>query len=273
MRECGSACSVLLTFGRCGAYAADPDADSTAAGWAEAYASSDDARQQALAECHSRGGGSGCIVRVWGCNGPVVKEELNLERAARRQIQRGLRATGFNPRQRGWRGTRATGYLDGAAADVRRSAAVSGPAVALSAPPAVATGQQPSSSGAPAAAATATAEFGGSALAVNHEQHGDARWRPGTVFRDCDVYPEDVVMPGGDLALGRYEVTLLGEYLGVYLGKGKVRNVRQDARLVTEERTGKCGKKRLDTWSSIAARAIAIGGFVAIPTRPESAHD
>ena len=34
------------------------------------------------------------------------------------------------------------------------------------------------------------------------------RWRPSEVFRDCDVCPEMVVMPGGRLALGRYEVTV-----------------------------------------------------------------
>ena len=33
------------------------------------------------------------------------------------------------------------------------------------------------------------------------------RWPPGEVFRDCDVCPEMVVMPGTRLALGRYEVT------------------------------------------------------------------
>ena len=40
---------------------------------------------------------------------------------------------------------------------------------------------------------------------------GHARRRPGEVFRDCDECPEMVVMPGGGLALGRYEVTV-GEY-------------------------------------------------------------
>ena len=35
-----------------------------------------------------------------------------------------------------------------------------------------------------------------------------ARWPPGTAFRDCEVCPEMVVLPGGDLALGRYEVTV-----------------------------------------------------------------
>jgi sulfatase modifying factor 1 len=34
---------------------------------------------------------------------------------------------------------------------------------------------------------------------------------PGTVFRDCESCPEMVVMPGGRVALGRYEVTV-GEY-------------------------------------------------------------
>ena len=38
----------------------------------------------------------------------------------------------------------------------------------------------------------------------------DAR-APGMVFRDCDACPEMVVLPGGGLALGRYEVTV-GEY-------------------------------------------------------------
>ena len=31
---------------------------------------------------------------------------------------------------------------------------------------------------------------------------------PGEVFRDCDVCPEMVPLPEGDVALGRYEVTL-----------------------------------------------------------------
>ena len=39
----------------------------------------------------------------------------------------------------------------------------------------------------------------------------DAPRRPGEVFRDCEACPEMVVMPGGGVALGRYEVTV-GEY-------------------------------------------------------------
>ena len=40
---------------------------------------------------------------------------------------------------------------------------------------------------------------------------GEAHQQPGEMFRDCDECPEMVVMPGGRLALGRYEVTV-GEY-------------------------------------------------------------
>ena len=40
------------------------------------------------------------------------------------------------------------------------------------------------------------------------EEERAARWPPGGVFRDCEMCPEMVVLPGGDLALGRYEVTV-----------------------------------------------------------------
>ena len=129
LQECGAGCSVVLTFGRCAAYAADQDAGSTAVGWAESFDSAAGARQAALSECSFRGGGSGCTVRVWGCNGPVVEEGLGLNQAARQQIQQGLQAAGFAPGGadglfgprtraaiRNWqsaRGVRSTGYLDG----------------------------------------------------------------------------------------------------------------------------------------------------------------
>ena len=150
LQECGSDCSVVLTFGRCAAYAADQDANSTAVGWAESYDSATGARQAALAECRSRGSGTGCMVRVWGCNGPVVEEDLGLSAATRRQIQLGLRSAGFDPGGadglfgprtraaiRRWqqsRGGRATGYLDDAAVAALRSVAASQPAAASAAP-------------------------------------------------------------------------------------------------------------------------------------------
>ena len=136
LQECGPGCSVVLTFGRCAAYAADQDADSTAVGWAESFDSAAGARQAALSECSSRGGGSGCTIRVWGCNGPVVEEGLGLNQAVRRQIQEGLRADGFDPGDvdglfgprtraaiRSWqsaRGARSTGYLDGSQVEALR---------------------------------------------------------------------------------------------------------------------------------------------------------
>ena len=48
------------------------------------------------------------------------------------------------------------------------------------------------------------AAFGGAAVV-------DAPRRAGDVFRDCEECPEMVVLPGGGLAMGRYEVTV-GEY-------------------------------------------------------------
>ena len=283
--ECGAGCSVVLTFDRCGAYAADQDADSTAAGWAEAYDSAASARAAALSECRARGGGSGCIVRAWGCNGPVVEEGLGLDRAARREIQLGLRAGGFDPGGadglfgprtraaiRGWqtsRGARATGYLDSPSAEALRPAGRSGPAVAAATTPTAvpvqapaATAEQetvfwqsianstnpaefeaylaqfpngvfsalararlsPLESSGPAAGAAGT-RVGGAATAapgvrVPGRRPGataaapvaaDAPLRPGEVFRDCAECPEMVVLTGGRMALGRYEVTV-GEY-------------------------------------------------------------
>ena len=302
--ECGSGCSVVLTFERCAAYAADQDANSTALGWAESYGSAAEARGAALSECGSRGG-SGCIVRVWGCNGPVVEEGLGLDRSARREIQQGLQGQGFDPGGadgmfgprtraaiRNWQtsqGARATGYLDGTSVAGLRSS-VAGqttfrqreqPAAGASARPSATAvaAARPSASGAPPAAQQGTAEqenlfwqsivnstdpadfeayleefpngvfrrlaqnrlaalrspandrpasvgrpsggvgspgtgsrvsgaggaaFGGAAVV-------DAPRRAGDVFRDCAECPEMVVLVGGALALGRYEVTV-GEY-------------------------------------------------------------
>ena len=47
----------------------------------------------------------------------------------------------------------------------------------------------------------------------------DAPRRPGEVFRDCDGCLEMVVLPGGGLALGRYEVTV-GEYRAFAVATG-----------------------------------------------------
>ena len=146
-----------------------------------------------------------------------VEDGLGLDRAARRQVQEGLQAAGFDPGGvdgifgprtrsaiRRWqtsRGARATGYLDGVSLAALRPSmagqptsrerelagvAAASPAAAAS-PPAVSAAQQQS----PPASARV-----------------DAPRRPGDVFRDCKECPEMVVLAGGDLAMGRYEVTV-----------------------------------------------------------------
>ena len=95
------------------------------------------------------GGGSGCIVRAWGCNGPVVEEGLGLDRATRRLIQQGLGVEGFDagvadglfgPRTRAairsWqsaRGARSTGYLDGPQVEALRGRGGSQPSASAGA--------------------------------------------------------------------------------------------------------------------------------------------
>ena len=214
LRECGAGCTVVLTFGRCGAYATQEGDAGTTYGWGESRDTADDARQRALAECRSRGGSS-CSVRVSGCNGPAVEESLGLDRAARRRIQVGLRDAGFDPGApdglfgprtraaiRSWQAagdSRATGYLDSAAAEALRSSGPSGPAPTVDAPSAA------------DVAAVAGAAADSDAATVDETAPGGGTRQPGAVFQDCDACPEMVVMPGGRLALGRYEVTV-GEY-------------------------------------------------------------
>ena len=298
LSACGSGCSVVLTFERYAAYAVDQDAGSTVYGWAESYGSAAGARQRALDECGSRG--SGCTVRVWGCNGHAVEERLGLDRAARRQVQEGLQAAGFDPggadgmfgpRTRAaiqsWqtsRGARATGYLDGASVAALRSSAAGQPTFreralagtaatsAAAAPPTVSTAQQQpppanaelealfwqsivnstdpadfeayleefpngvfrrlaqnrlsalrAAANAPPAAAVGpsggvspvsmsrVSGAGAGGTALGGGAGVDAPRRSGDVFRDCAECPEMVVLAGGVLAMGRYEVTV-GEY-------------------------------------------------------------
>ena len=301
LQECGSGCSVVLTFARCAAYAADQAADSMAVGWAESYSSSSAAQRAAVGECSSRGGGSGCIVRVWGCNGPVVEDGLGLDRTARQEVQRGLQAAGFDPGGadglfgprtrsaiRSWqtsRGSRATGYLDASSVALlrpsvsgqptfreREPAGVAASSSAVpSAPPAVSAPRQQSppasadqetvfwqsiststdpadfeaylevfpngvfrrlaenrlrslrsptnaassSGGRPVGGvglpASGTRVTGAGGAAFGGAANVDAARRAGDVFRDCAACPEMVVLSGGGMAMGRYEVTV-GEY-------------------------------------------------------------
>ena len=62
-----------------------------------------------------------------------------------------------------------------------------------------------------AAAVSAPAPDAAGVAAVPPLDINDHQWEPRYPFRDCEVCPEMVVMPAGDMALGRYEVTV-GEY-------------------------------------------------------------
>ena len=144
LRECGSACSGVLTFSRCVTYEADQDTNRTAVGWAEAHASAADAQQRALVECGARGSGSGCIPQVWACNGPVIDGGLNLDLARRREAPQVLQAMAVDPGGsddpfvsltraaiRDWQwsvGGVSEGFLDDAATEALRSARETGPA-------------------------------------------------------------------------------------------------------------------------------------------------
>ena len=69
-----------------------------------------------------------------------------------------------------------------------------------------------SADNAPGGGVSRRADTAGSPGSASRPAGGaDAPRRPGAVFRDCDGCPEMVVLPGGGLALGRYEVTV-GEY-------------------------------------------------------------
>ena len=81
----------------------------------------------------------------------------------------------------------------------------------LSALRAPAGGVSPPVSGSRVSGATGSRLAGAAGPGLGGAVAANARPQPGAVFRDCEVCPEMVVMPGGRLALGRYEVTV-GEY-------------------------------------------------------------
>ena len=172
---------------------------------------------------------------------------LGLDRAARRRIQRGLAAAGFDPgpadgvfgpstrtairRWQAGRGAPSTGYLDGAAVVALGSgSAASAGAVG----PASTSLQQETVFWQSIQGSTDPADFEAylelfangtfARLARNRlaalrgpgnvllpSSDPPRRRRPGDVFRDCAECPEMAVLSGGGLALGRYEVTV-GEY-------------------------------------------------------------
>ena len=176
---------------------------------------------------------------------------LGLDRAAWREIQEGLTASGFDPGAadglvgaatrsalRAWqssRGASATGYADAEAVSALREAAQDAARVAdqrradLVAAEREAEAQRRAEREAAEREAEAQRQFEEARqaqLAAEREAEAQRqaeearqaelaaeaeRRRPGRVFRDCDVCPEMVVLPGGGLAMGRFEVTV-GEY-------------------------------------------------------------
>ena len=140
----------------------------------------------------------------------AVEIGMGLDRTARRALQRGLAAVGFEPgvpdgmfgpgtreQIRAWQaaqGLAPTGYLDpGQVAVLREAAENTGRVVALPATDTPATAPPPLD--------PPTRYPGG------EEELRLPQRTVGERFRDCSTCPELVVQPGRELALGRFEVT------------------------------------------------------------------
>ena len=230
LSECGAGCSVVLTFQRCAAYAADQDSDSTAVGWAESYGSASAAQQAALSACGSRGTGylDGPSVAALRSSGPgqttfrqrpasaaAPGPAASAQPASPPMGNAGLEALFWQSIVGSSDPTDFEAYVEQFPNGVfrrlaeNRLSALRSPAAGVAsggaARPAAA-GRAPSGgsrvSGGAGVAAAAGPAVGAAA---------DPGLRPGDVFRDCAACPEMVVLPGGGLALGRYEVTV-GEY-------------------------------------------------------------
>lgn len=221
---CGTVdCEVVATFSEClGVAYSSPTQGQGVWAWA-ATATETDARGTALEACKDARGPA-CEVLNVVCmtdsetraeddsdlNGAAGEIALNLDRPTRRRIQQTLQAAGFDPGEadglfgpntrgaiRRWqaaRGAPSTGYLNEVEVEALRDGGGSPVVGAL-------TFEQASPD---------------SAIAVADV----ARRQPGEVFQDCDACPEMVVMPDGQFALGRYEVTV-GEYRTFAAATGK----------------------------------------------------
>ena len=284
LSEFGLGCSVVLTFQRCAAYAADQDSEH-GGGLGRVVLGDPRAAGSAggvwltwrLLGLHRPGGGGGesgpgpC--RASRDSGGLAGRRLR--RACSGRDAAGSSDTCCDPTLA--RGSRATGYLAGASVAVLRPAAGQPtfrerkPAGTAASPPAVTAAQQPPSSpptssimnstnlsqfpagvfGALAEArlaalrspsSNAPGPAGRPAVGVRTPVPGSRLGAPGPVsgtaaglggaprrardvFRDCAECPEMVVLAGGRLAMGRYEVTV-GEYRTFVSATGGTSNER-----------------------------------------------
>ena len=145
-----------------------------------------------------------------------VERELGLDRAAWRQIQEGLTASGFDPGAadglvsgatrsalRAWQSSRRaspTGYVDADAVSALRESAEDA---------ARAADQRRAEREAMEREAEAQRQAELEADVQRQAELEAEAQHPRRVFRDCDFCPEMVVLLGGGLAMGRYEVTVL----------------------------------------------------------------
>ena len=147
----------------------------------------------------------------------AVEVQLGLDRSARRQIQEGLRASGLDPGAadglfgpgtraalREWQSTRgmpATGYLDPPSVAALRAAREEAARVEAEREAEAERQAELEAQRQVWLEAQRQAELEAQRQAELEAQR----------FRDCTECPEMVVLPGGGLAMGRYEVTV-GEY-------------------------------------------------------------
>ena len=184
----------------------------------------------------------------------MVRRGVSSTRASRRwastpEARTGCSVRGTRAAIRAWqssRGVRATGYLDGAASGARCGRPADRERLLLlhrlvrfrrSSRPwrqrprrrrrrswrvlfwqSVMDSTNPAAARADATGSPGAGFAGTLAAGVGAAAGADARAEPGEVFRDCEVCPEMVVMPGSRLALGRYEVTVC-EYRASLVGE------------------------------------------------------
>ena len=94
------------------------------------------------------------------------------------------------------------------------------------------------------------------------------RRRPGDVFRDCAECPEMVVLPGGGLALGRYEVTV-GEYRAFVSARGTGNDEWRDVSFPQTDRHPVVNVSSHDAQRYVSWLSHRTGATYRLPTEAE----